>query len=381
MGFVKATLEHFLIKARQKHGLKYDYSKTEYLGNTSPVIVICPEHGEFSQMPSVHYRGGCPKCGRVIVEASRRSDQKSFLEAAKKIHGDTYDYSEVVYVRSNKKVKIVCQKHGLFLQTPSKHLFGSGCKKCGDALRGENRSSSTDEFLEKAFKVHGSRYSYSKTVYVSATKKIEIDCSVHGTFLQTPNNHLDGRGCKSCAHEAIGGSKRLGLEEFLSRAYDKHSDKYDYSLVEYKSGIARVKIICPIHGLFEQKPVDHMLGKGCRACIQTGYKPQRSGIIYVLKCGNITKVGITNSEVKRRCREVNNSSGLGFQPVTFMRFEDGSVPDDVETEVLKYLRGKYQPVDSKFDGSTECFIDVDYAGLLLQIAQTTYQIMSGKTNI
>jgi hypothetical protein len=61
-------------------------------------------------------------------------------------------------------------------------------------------------------------------------------------------------------------NKILGNEEFIKRSKLKHGDKYDYSLVEYENSKTKVKIICPIHGEFEQAAVSHVRGKGCKQC-------------------------------------------------------------------------------------------------------------------
>ena len=117
--------EDFIAKAREIHGDKYDYSKVEYVNSITNVCIICPEHGEFWQRPNVHLRGGgCPKC------VGKNGTTEEFIAKAKKVHGDKYDYSKVVYEYATKKVCIICPEHGEFWQTPSDHLLGRGCPNC-----------------------------------------------------------------------------------------------------------------------------------------------------------------------------------------------------------------------------------------------------------
>lgn len=125
----------FIAKARAKHGNKYDYSKTEYVNQTTPVTIICPEHGEFTQRPNNHYMGaGCPFCS-----GNKRHDAESFIDKAKAVHGDRYDYSKVDYKNNKTKVVIICPVHGEFMQTPDKHLAGEGCPECaGNRLEDTN---------------------------------------------------------------------------------------------------------------------------------------------------------------------------------------------------------------------------------------------------
>jgi hypothetical protein len=59
----RASKEDFIIQANEIHGLKYDYSKVEYINAKNDVQIICKEHGTFLQIPDSHLRGsGCPGC-------------------------------------------------------------------------------------------------------------------------------------------------------------------------------------------------------------------------------------------------------------------------------------------------------------------------------
>lgn len=197
------TTEEFIEKARNVHGDKYDYSKTEYKNWQEKVIIICPKHGEFRQKPNAHLNGnGCPECFKERQSINTRNrniiTQEEFIEKARKIHGDKYDYSKVVYVDSHTKVVIICPKHGEFKQSPNNHLRGHGCPKCSSEKIAEQNTFTTQEFIERARKVHGDRYDYSKVIYLKAKKKVCIICPEHGEFLQTPDSHLRGNGCPKC---------------------------------------------------------------------------------------------------------------------------------------------------------------------------------------
>ena len=61
----KSNINEFIIKAKKIHENKYDYSKSIYKSNNIPLIIICPFHGEFNQLPSHHTRGsGCSSCAK-----------------------------------------------------------------------------------------------------------------------------------------------------------------------------------------------------------------------------------------------------------------------------------------------------------------------------
>lgn len=241
----------FIWESIQKHGYKYDYRKVNYIDSKTKVCIICPEHGEFWQKPYSHLNcHGCSKCAGV-----NKSSSKEFIEKAKIIHGDKYDYSKVIYKGNKIKVCIICPEHGEFWQTPSNHLRKYGCKKCGNVY-----VPTTEEFIQKAKLIHGDKYDYSKAEYKGANTKICVVCKKHGEFWQLPCSHLQGHSCPKCAN------KNVTTEEFVQKAKIVHGNKYDYSKVGYKNSVTKVCIICPEHGEFWQTPGRHLMGDGCPIC-------------------------------------------------------------------------------------------------------------------
>ena len=103
------TTEEFIQKAQAVHGDKYDYSKVNYVNYRTRVLIICPKHGEFLQRPDIHLQGkGCTKCGRERIGIASSKSKEQFLQEARKVHGDKYDYSKVDYVNYQTKVTIIC---------------------------------------------------------------------------------------------------------------------------------------------------------------------------------------------------------------------------------------------------------------------------------
>lgn len=122
--------------------------------------------------------------------------------------------------------------------------------------------SNTQDFIKKSNKKHNNKYDYSLVDYKKSNIKVKINCKEHGIFEQRPNDHLNGQGCPYC-----GGTKKLTVEMVKNKAIKKHNNKYDYSLfIKYKNQKDVIKIICPIHGIFEQKINNHLNGKGCKYC-------------------------------------------------------------------------------------------------------------------
>ena len=189
-----------------------------------------------------------------------------FIEKATKKHNGKYDYSKVNFESPEKEVCIICPKHGEFWQKPANHLRGYGCKKCQYEKASEKLSSTTEEFIKKAKKIYGDKYTYDKVQYKKSNIDVCITCPEHGDFFVTPNDFLDGHACKKCA--AFSRSKKLSsnTEEFIKKAKLIHGDKYDYSKTEYSGNDIAVCIICPEHGEFFQTPHSHLKGRGCKKC-------------------------------------------------------------------------------------------------------------------
>lgn len=129
------------------------------------------------------------------------------------------------------------------------------------------RKLSTSEFIEKSIVVHGSLYSYTNTNYVNAVTKVIITCSVHGDFLQRPNDHISGKnGCPKCKGQKIGNDKRKNVSELIKQFKSMHGDTYDYSSVIYVNGQSAIKLMCKSHGEFFISANKHRIGRGCPKC-------------------------------------------------------------------------------------------------------------------
>lgn len=259
----KLTIQQFIEEAVLIHGNKYDYSKVIYLGLYVKVIIICPIHGEFLQRPCDHLRSNsCRKCHFDKLSTDRRSNKEDFVEKAFKIHGNKNDYSKFIYKNSWTKGCIVCltDNHGDYWQTPNNHLRGKGCPKCHLETIGKWNTSNKYEWVEKAFKVHGSKFDYSLAIYIKDNIKIKIKCNVCGyIFDQTPNAHLQGQGCPRC--------KASKGELALEAIFKKHNIKYkpQYNIPEIVANyeidfyLPDYRLLIEFHGIqhYEYIPFFH----------------------------------------------------------------------------------------------------------------------------
>ena len=203
----------FIARSKEIHKDLYDYSKTKYINDITEVLINCKEHGEFYQLPSVHYRSGCPKCGIIKRSNSRKNDNVELIYKFSEKHSNKYDYSKVDYIKMRDKVIIKCRKHNLeFLQTPEKHLSSKtgGCPECNTIGKGRLTNKS---FIERSKEKHLDKYDYSKVDYVKSNVKVILVCEKHGNFEITPNSHLRGTGCPICGRNG-GIKENIWLDTF-----------------------------------------------------------------------------------------------------------------------------------------------------------------------
>lgn len=197
--YSEVTTESVIERFKKVHGDTYDYSKVNYVSMHTKVTIICKKHGEFQQIPSNHLKGqGCYFCGRERSENTRRKTREQFIEEAKVIHGDKYDYSKVEYKNNKEKVCIICPIHGEFWQRPYEHLK-FGCKQCSvEYTASLNIKRSAETFEERARKIHNNKYTYDPNTYKGVMKYITAYCPIHGEFKQRAHEHLSGCGCPKC---------------------------------------------------------------------------------------------------------------------------------------------------------------------------------------
>lgn len=291
---------------------------------------------------------------------------ETIIQKSNKLYGDSYDFSLLKYNGSKTRIKIICKKCcSMFEIRTDYFLSGHQCPYCYG-----NRYN-TKKFINMANKIHGNKYDYSITDFISMSDKIKIICPKHGVFEQNAHSHLSGCGCSKCKNEHTSircrksnaefikeskkifenlydyslvnyinqrtkikikcnkcnnvfeqfpnnhlngegcpycyGKTKNSTEQFVKKAKLIHGDKYDYSIVKYISCHSKVKIICPKHGIFEQSPTKHINGK--HGCPKCHYSKGEIAIENYLKNNNII------FEAQKRfddCRGINNTLPFDF---------------------------------------------------------------------
>lgn len=226
-------------------------------------------------------------------------------------------------------------------------------------------------YMEKWISVHKGKYSYDKVVFVESHVKVEIFCPAHNIyFWQTPNSHSSGNGCPECAKERRRDAFKSNIDKWVQKAVKVHGDRYDYSESVYETEKVKMLIRCnTCNTRFPITPDSHTATPqgGCPCCMKTGYNPLKAGHLYVLTCGDITKIGITNIGPEKRAKGISTDFGAEFAVIHSWKFLNGYIPDEMETTLLRQLRSQYKRPTDKFDGSTECFFNVDHSLLLANI--------------
>lgn len=275
---LEERIKNFKFKAIKLHvdEFCYDIVDKTYINNKSVVEIYCNKCKRyFKQKAYKHLLGR--KCN--LCNKTSKSDLKSFIFNSNIKHNNIYDYSEFIYVNNSTKGAIICNKHGIFEQTPNSHLNGSGCPKCYLENKKLKQTNNKENFILKAkLKQNNKYYDYNLVKYKNSKTEVEIICHnndkngiEHGSFWQKPNDHLQGKGCPKCKSNNI--SRRLlsNKNDFINKSellYGK--DKFDFTNVEYKNQFTKLELKCLKHNIkFEITPKKHLnkkRGCGCFKC-------------------------------------------------------------------------------------------------------------------
>jgi hypothetical protein len=246
----RVTKDEFIRRARQRHADKYDYTLVEIKNVLHPVRIVCPQHGEFEQVAYSHMLGrGCPQCARERPKTRQRLTTENFVERARQIHGERYDYSKTQVTGPRDPVLIICPVHGPFEQRPVNHLIGFGCNACFrerlripiDQVEAEVREAYPHDELDR-------------DSFTIKSKPVIWRCTVHGQhFRRAAYDLLENypTGCRDWARAARAKERRRTLEPEASlppsssdgderriRAYRMHLQGYSLREISRELGIS-----------------------------------------------------------------------------------------------------------------------------------------------
>lgn len=225
----RKTITEVVSTFQEVWGNTYDYSLIkDYKNNGQKLPIICKKHGIFYQSFADHSKHhGCPKCADERIGERCKLTYLKFIDRAKGIHGNKYEYSLITqdnYVDTHHKVPILCKEHGVFFQTPHQHLSGRGCYWCGKKRMAKAQAYTIEELVAIFNKIFNGKYDYSLfNEYHRKKDRIKVICPKHGIFEVTVDNHLYRHsGCPRCKR-SFGEEK---ISEFLQEQIIEFVEQY-----------------------------------------------------------------------------------------------------------------------------------------------------------
>lgn len=180
------TNDYFIKKANEVHNNFYNYEKCHYTRAHNKVIITCPIHGDFEQLPYVHLQGeGCPKCAKEKMKKKLSSNTIDFVEKMKQINtDDLLDFSQVNYKNNKTKVCVICHhkdtsgnEHGEFWMKPNNLLQGQGCPICNSShLEKEVKTALDKNHIDYIFQYRENWIKPLILDFFIPSKNIAIEC-------------------------------------------------------------------------------------------------------------------------------------------------------------------------------------------------------------
>ncbi len=295
---------------------------------------------------------------------SRKLTKEEFIEKARAIHGDKYDYSKVEYVDRSTDVCITCPIHGDFWQKPRSHISNKcGCQECGKISKSSKRLNDQEDIIRRFMEVHGDTYDYTEVEYTGYHTDVKIRCKKHGVFEQTPNNHISQKqGCPECARLKRAQSKTLSHEEQVALIAERnpHVDVLGM-IVDDKTPVSCRCRICEHR--WEPVPFNLKRGEGCPRCAKRGFLSHNCGKLYVMvddpEVPTLMKIGVSTQEGKRKDQVLKSAQKAGavLSDLHIAKTWEGSTEDMLALESALHQAFSNCKVSfhTKFDGSNEFF--------------------------
>ena len=272
-GRLRSSLERrksqkiFLNQLKKIYKNKYSFKKINYQGAKIPVIIICKNHGEQQITPDSILQGSgpCFDCGLIARGLKRRSTTVFFVKAARKIHGDKYDYSKTKYTKAKIPIIIICKKHKEFEQLPTTHLTGAGCNDCGNEIIGKKLRNSIKKVIRILEEKRGKGnfdYSLIHKTYKNNRSILSIRCNKHNkTFYQNADDHAQSGGCENCKYKSIGEELVMTILSEKNIEYihnwGKHDCKLNKGRAKFDFYLPHQNLIIEYDGEQHFKPVQY----------------------------------------------------------------------------------------------------------------------------
>jgi very-short-patch-repair endonuclease len=253
---------------------------------------------------------------------------EEYINKAKLIWNNLYDYSQTIYSGSRKSISFICNVHGsTTISRAQIHIASKnprGCKKCSVEKSIENRRKtkySTEELLQLCQEKYQEQYDYSETVFQGMNYDITVKCNIHNIYFTLKlNSHLRPEtqtGCSECGKDRFKQlclDRKITKEEVLKRAFTIWGNEYIYpDDIKFDNMHDKISVICRIHGPFSVTPQHHLhktKPSGCPKCSQSkGEKKiseylEKNHIVYV-----------SQFKVNRYIWDITNDYMLGYDDI------------------------------------------------------------------
>jgi len=352
----------------------YEYDKESFVDTKSKISIHCKKHNfTFPQLVKDHKKGmGCSKCGRERQIESAKKGNDKFIKELIELHGDIFDTSRVDYKNNKTEVELICKVHGSFFRKPCDILNNNNaCNKC---KLEKSKYNNKELFIQESTKLFGDITDYSKVGEISASKNVNLRCTVHDHYFNLiVSNRLGGQKCPKCAEENYSLLRKKSTEQFINEAKEIYGDLHDYTDTVYTGCRRELEVRCKKHDFkFKAYPNSYLDGYTCFKCRHetTGYKGRhhhtkegytylangRTTYLYLIKCSiddeEFYKIGKTFRSMKERFTKTNMP--YNYEVISIYNGSADKIWDLEEKLHKKYKKYKYK-VKILFDGYSECY--------------------------
>ncbi len=214
---IKKAEETFAEKSIKIHGEKYNYNEVKYVNCKTPVLIICDKNHKFEITPFQHLNGkGCTFCNNInnefdLESTNVKTNKKKFrwtkdlfLQKAKEVHGEKFDYSLVNFNICLDSILIICEEEHVFKTRIHTHLKGGGCNICSFNEHIENITNTNEDFIKKSKSIFGEdMFDYSLVNYINIKTKVILKCKKKNhVFEIVPYKHYSRLGCPHCVNKS-----------------------------------------------------------------------------------------------------------------------------------------------------------------------------------
>jgi len=165
-------------------------------------------------------------------------------------------------------------------------------------------------FIKRSNEIHNCKYDYSESEYRNQRTKVKIICPIHGSFYQTPKNHMKGQGCPECGKRYAKEWNKYNYNVFIKSSYERFGDIYEFPNIEteYENSHSKITIKCKKCGqTFVKIACDHITSPngGCSHCYASKSKPEEEIADYIISLLGQDEIVLLNDRTLLNGNEID----------------------------------------------------------------------------